>query len=193
MASRFTSASSTTPGSESTSKDKNKKEEIVTIVRTVVDWQPSRLLCKRFNIANPHKDKSLEEIESGSKPDQVDDILDERTIQRLLQERDRDLGHKKVDAILEKGEERKRQEEGGENNSEKKTIKEESTNPYAEDEPTSLKEDKSQVQERPSMDLFNSIFNDSDDDDDDDDDSEEEKNENKSKLPANTEIIVSIG
>jgi len=43
------------------------------------------------------------------------------------------------------------------------------------------------------MDLFNSIFNDSDDDDDDDDDSEEEKNENKSKLPANTEIIVNIG
>ncbi|ORX56488.1 hypothetical protein BCR36DRAFT_580790 [Piromyces finnis] len=186
MANRFTSASSTAPGTSSNKDDK--KDEVVTIVRTVVDWQPSRLLCKRFNIANPHKGKSLEEIESGNKPDQIDDILDERTIQRLLQERDRDLGHKKVDAILEKGEERQRQKE--EVNHENKPVKEENTNPYAEDEPSStLTQEIDKAKVRPSMDIFNSIFNESDSDDDDSEDDQEE-NETQMKLPSNAEIIT---
>jgi len=198
MASRFTSASSTSDASKGDgSSNKKKEEEVITIVRTVVDWQPSRLLCKRFNIANPHKDR-MDLEEGDGKPDHVEDILGEKTIQRLLQERDRDDGYKRVNAILEKGEEKgkvEEEEKGKEKIQEGTTTTDTATtNLYAEDEPTTMNEaDKEKMKERPSMDLFNSIFNDDSDDEDDEDDSEddEKENKNKMKLPSNTEIIVS--
>jgi len=210
MASRFTSASNSkdsTKGTGNKKEEEKEKEKIVTIVRTVEDWQPSRLLCKRFNIPNPHKNKDMLDVSSDARNNNlVEDILDERTMNRLIQERDRDYGSKKRASIIERGEEREREREKEKNNlisnrtTSTTTMTKEmnSLKPYAEDEPPSPNdEEKKELlkKERPSMDLFNSIFNDSDEDDDEEDEEDDkEDNDNsklKLKLPSNTEIITS--
>lgn len=94
MASRFTSASSNNdsirpgaaPDDTASAAELNMYGKLT---RTRNTWRPDKLLCKRFNVADPW-------LAKGKKQDKVEDekihekeVLNERTMRDLLLERDR--------------------------------------------------------------------------------------------------------
>ncbi|KAI9002315.1 hypothetical protein BC832DRAFT_114098 [Gaertneriomyces semiglobifer] len=107
MASRFTSAS------QQPHEEKLEKEEAKVAVdaaqlnmygrltRSRVDWRPDKLLCKRFNVADPYESKKKrkgdadEEERSQARPRPQDErrkekeVLNQRTMDELMFERDR--------------------------------------------------------------------------------------------------------
>lgn len=159
----------------------------------VCEWCPSKLLCKRFNIADPYKNRGNLVKKTKSK----DDILNEKTLNKLIFQRDIDQGKKTI--------ERKLNPSMFNNNDDKNKLefdkeKDEVMDKQKEEENNNNNNDKIETFIRPPMDLFKTIFDGSDSDSDSDSDSESDelgfssnshKGENKviKKLP-NEEIIT---
>ncbi|KAF9973731.1 hypothetical protein BGZ73_003000 [Actinomortierella ambigua] len=141
------------------------------LTRTTVDFYPSKLLCKRFNVPNPHPDHK--EAESG----EVKDLLDRKTMDNLLINR----GSVAPDSIqvAEK-------EPSGNDPYSAKDVHDldnkEEVKVMSEGEPASEVEEP----ERPPMDLFKAIFDDSDSESD-----SESETEAPPKPPADTTAVAS--
>ncbi|KAI1299403.1 hypothetical protein EDD11_006481 [Mortierella claussenii] len=130
------------------------------LTRTVVDLYPSKLLCKRFNVPNPHPNHK----DLG--PETAKDLLDKDTMDKMMMNRVPGGGIMTVDAI----------------DAVDAVLGSPSVNTASVvSNELQVDEDKSQevheeILERPSMDIFKAIFDDSDSDADSDvDDSEEVK------------------
>ncbi|KAJ3129146.1 hypothetical protein HK098_002387 [Nowakowskiella sp. JEL0407] len=174
-----------------------------TLTRTKKDWFPTRLLCKRFNVVNPHpdhdesatlKDSSDPRARVGAeKLDSKKEVLNERTMAGLLAERDRMLakgvalqavvssknGSDNGDSISSLITERAETEAKGK-------IDDSDSDEDEDDEDENVVTE-SKV-ERPSMDIFKAIF-----DTDSESDSEDEdpgKQTSISKPKANTSSSV---
>ncbi|KAF9162031.1 hypothetical protein DFQ26_003912 [Actinomortierella ambigua] len=143
------------------------------LTRTTVDFYPSKLLCKRFNVPNPHPDHKKAADEA------VKDLLDRKTMDSLLMNRGLvppepiQLGeqHESTSSSSLGG---TRGGHEGDINNDDKTVQEEDE----EEEPASKDEEEP---ERPPMDLFKAIFDDSDSDS-----GSESEEEAPSKPPAAT-------
>ncbi|KAG0229184.1 hypothetical protein BGW41_003170 [Actinomortierella wolfii] len=121
------------------------------LTRTVVDFFPNKLLCKRFNVPNPHPDHK------ETDPEAVKDLLDRKTMDNLLMNR----GPAPPDSIrVDQNNEssRGKQETGSSSGNHREADADE--NKVAQEEELS----KEEVIERPPMDLFKAIFDDSDSD-----------------------------
>ncbi|OLL23703.1 G patch domain-containing protein 1 isoform C [Neolecta irregularis DAH-3] len=97
MASRFTTSSSTVQssvvedtgqGGISAPKELSQAEQAASIsmfgplTRTIADWYPTRLLCKRFNVRDPHPEGSKVPVEDDEK-----DVLRKSVVQDMMRER----------------------------------------------------------------------------------------------------------
>ncbi|KAF9903981.1 hypothetical protein BX616_001453 [Lobosporangium transversale] len=113
------------------------------LTRTVVDFYPSKLLCKRLNVPNPHPDHK------GLGSEAVKDLLDKKTMERMMMNRIPGEGM----AIENKSTKDQQQDiASGEQETEE-------AKPEMEPEV---------IQERPPMDIFKAIFDDSGSDTDTD-------------------------
>ncbi|KAF9197947.1 hypothetical protein BGZ49_001382 [Haplosporangium sp. Z 27] len=137
------------------------------LTRTVVDFYPSKLLCKRFNVSNPHP----EHKDLG--PEKAKDLLDKKTMDNMMMSRIPGSGMFTEDNALGVS------EESSEANIQDQVASVESETAQPEDE----------VLERPSMDIFKAIFDNSDSD------SESESETEDKKMPSATirEESSSIG
>ncbi|KAG0365789.1 hypothetical protein BGZ54_006204 [Gamsiella multidivaricata] len=125
------------------------------LTRTIVDFYPSKLLCKRFNVPNPHPDHK----ESGREA--AKDLLDKDTLDRMMISRKPGEGITSEDSISKSRKESASadaQEDVG-----TEAVVEEETSKEAE-----------VIQERPPMDIFKAIFDNSDSDSDLDSDTQAE-------------------
>ncbi|KAF9927451.1 hypothetical protein FBU30_003250 [Linnemannia zychae] len=118
------------------------------LTRSMVDFFPNKLLCKRFNVPDPHP----EHKDTG--PEAVKDLLDKSTMDRMMMDgamTGRSLNKNTLDSISTSGQSAIESNEG---------IRDEVENEQT--EPIQV------VQERPPMDIFKAIFDDSDTDTDSD-------------------------
>ncbi|KAG0030881.1 hypothetical protein BGZ81_002098 [Podila clonocystis] len=122
------------------------------LTRTTVEFYPSKLLCKRFNVPNPHPDHK----DTG--PEAAKDLLDKTTMDSMMMNRRPGEGMAGDDQI----------------SSVSTPIPNESEIAESVELQTETQETKEaeEVLERPPMDIFKAIFDDSDSDEDDDSDSE---------------------
>ncbi|KAF9175347.1 hypothetical protein BGX21_010076 [Mortierella sp. AD011] len=119
------------------------------LTRTVVEFYPSKLLCKRFNVPNPHP----EHKDLG--PETAKDLLDKKTMDAMMMNRAPGGGMSTDDIIQETPQ--------GSSATDTQDLAEDAAKLELEDEV---------LQERPSMDIFKAIFDDSDSDSDIGSDSE---------------------
>lgn len=173
MASRFTSASSTVDGTNVTSAPRDEVTSAAELnmfgrlTRTRTDWKPDKLLCKRFNVADPwlSKAKKQDPVEEEGKAREKE-VLNERTMRDLLFERDRLVAEGRLSG----------EGESGTPLPPEKLIAGTSTDVGAA-EGGSATEQGQKVEEeyeRPPMDIFKAIFADSDSDEDSEEEVEEE-------------------
>ena len=148
MASRFTSA--ITPDIEAAPT--SVVEEPIPFIgpalqttrtRTTTEWRPDRLLCKRFNVPNPFPEAQSELEEAKRKQEDEKEVLNERTMEELKRERDRQQYEQTETPGLE----------------------------TAHNEEMGIEEEEEEEEEevvKPAMDIFKAIFDDSDDEEDED-------------------------
>ncbi|KAK3820017.1 MAG: hypothetical protein J3Q66DRAFT_165653 [Benniella sp.] len=127
------------------------------LTRTVVDFYPAKLLCKRFNVPNPHPDHK----DTGPEPPK--DLLDKNTMDRMVMERRPGEGIT-GDDILETS-----------HGSSSSLAKEVPAEVVAEEE--NMEQHTEEVQERPSMDIFKAIFDNSDTESESESDIEDDRKE----------------
>ncbi|KAF9196729.1 hypothetical protein BGZ50_007893 [Haplosporangium sp. Z 11] len=139
------------------------------LTRTTVDFYPSKLLCKRFNVPNPHPDHK----DSG--PETAKDLLDKATMERMMMNRgpregmvveDKAMAHGQKDSFPAPVQDTEAGEEAGTEEAKQEQQDEE-------------------IMERPPMDIFKAIFDDSDSDSDSDSDLDEGKTKTKAEATAN--------
>ncbi|KAF9114201.1 hypothetical protein BGX27_011474 [Mortierella sp. AM989] len=130
------------------------------LTRTVVEFYPSKLLCKRFNVPNPHP----EHKDLG--PEAAKDLLDKKTMEKMMMDRLPGEGMPADDVIINKSHESSSADmQGVEVNIESEAAK--------------LEEPEEDIQGRPSMDIFKAIFDDSDSDSESDSDSDSKADSKK--------------
>ncbi|KAF9348711.1 hypothetical protein BGX26_012889 [Mortierella sp. AD094] len=130
------------------------------LTRTVVEFYPSKLLCKRFNVPNPHP------AHKDSGPETAKDLLDKKTMDAMMVNRAPGGGMSTDDIAL-----------GNPQESSPPDTQDLTGN--VEIEPAKSEPEDEVQQERPSMDIFKAIFDDSDSDSDIDSDSGSESNGKK--------------
>ncbi|KAF9321820.1 hypothetical protein BG003_010844 [Podila horticola] len=116
------------------------------LTRTTVDFYPSKLLCKRFNVPNPHPDHK----DTG--PETAKDLLDKITMDNMMMSRRPGEGMT-----------------GDEISSISASTPSEPEIAEPVESQTEIQETKEEVFERPPMDVFKAIFDDSDSEDEDSD------------------------
>lgn len=142
------------------------------LTRTVKPFYPTKLVCKRFNVRNPHPNHDASA--SGRTQAGTREALSEETMEDMLRSREkpRIVDQWKDDpalsAIIPKPSERAKEPKA------ETTEEEKPSSSTAEEEETSLN------YERPSMDIFKAIFENSEDEE------EEEKTQVRTE-PANAE------
>ncbi|KAJ3055311.1 hypothetical protein HK097_010890 [Rhizophlyctis rosea] len=160
MASRFTSSSEMAPekGGLSTADEMREHSELAAssnmygrLTRSVVEWRPVALLCKRFNVPDPYA-KKKGDTDTAPKAEDVaaeKEVLNPQAMEQLMMERDRRAGF----AGMREGE--------VEGSSETETLTRE---PVGSVELDVVAEDDGGTGEpqRPPMDIFKAIFADSD-------------------------------
>ncbi|KAF9925341.1 hypothetical protein BGZ67_008720 [Mortierella alpina] len=116
------------------------------LTRSSVDFFPSKLLCKRFNVPNPHPDHK----DTG--PETAKDLLDKTTMESMMMNRKPGEGMAVDNAGIPTSQAV----------ASVSTETTETTAQQEEDGPDQPEE----VEERPAMDIFKAIFDDSDSDSD---------------------------
>ncbi|KAG0342379.1 hypothetical protein BG000_004930 [Podila horticola] len=116
------------------------------LTRTTVDFYPSKLLCKRFNVPNPHPDHK----DTG--PETAKDLLDKITMDNMMMSRRPGEGMT-----------------GDDISSISASTPSEPEIAEPVESQTEIQETKEEVFERPPMDVFKAIFDDSDSEDEDSD------------------------
>ncbi|KAF8925254.1 hypothetical protein BGZ58_000967 [Dissophora ornata] len=127
------------------------------LTRTTVEFYPSKLLCKRFNVPNPHPDHK----DLG--PEGAKDLLDKDTMDRMMMNRKSGEGMPSEDKALMSG------TEGS-----PAAVEDTRADVVAEEE---TPEEPELIQERPPMDIFKAIFDDSDSESEDEPEDEIKKND----------------
>ncbi|KAI9319891.1 hypothetical protein BX666DRAFT_1917168 [Dichotomocladium elegans] len=155
------------------------------LTRTVKPFYPTKLLCKRFNVRNPHPDYDPTRKSDGHTMSGSREVLSEESVENIMRLREKPRTFEQwqsdpaLGAIIPKPSERPKahQDTVPEPTSslalEKTSTSAEleSTTADAKKEGSAEEKDKEEY-ERPSMDIFKAIFDVSDDDDDDDDGAE---------------------
>lgn len=150
------------------------------LTRTVKPFYPNRIVCKRFNVRNPHPnhdptaDADVGRTQAGNK-----DALSKESMESLLNERlplkftstnnEPKPDDSTMKAVIPKPSERAADESAPTTGVDKEVIKEEEEGPELD-------------YERPSMDIFKAIFDDSDEED-------EEEEEEESKHIQETQVV----
>ncbi|KAJ1570124.1 hypothetical protein HK096_008495 [Nowakowskiella sp. JEL0078] len=151
------------------------------LTRTKNEWVPTRLLCKRFNVAHPYPEK-LNESESGTSSDNrarigaetIDPqkkVLNDSAMMQLLEERDKLI----VTGALAFETQKRLDSENLQKVDSQPTNPLREKNEDAKDEKSDESEDDNEDDSkftRPPMDIFKAIFEDSDSDSDIDEDQE---------------------
>ncbi|KAG0363065.1 hypothetical protein BG005_002962 [Podila minutissima] len=118
------------------------------LTRTTVDFYPAKLLCKRFNVPNPHPDHK----DTG--PEAAKDLLDKTTMDNMIMNRRPGEGMTGDDQRPSVSTPTPDEPEIAE------TVESQTVNQETKEE---------EVFERPPMDIFKAIFDDSDSEDEDSD------------------------
>ncbi|TPX67939.1 hypothetical protein SpCBS45565_g03497 [Spizellomyces sp. 'palustris'] len=184
MAARFTSSSVETEGKKAESKDVSNEAARMKmygrLTRKRTEWRPDKLLCKRFNVADPYASKTKKQ-----KQDEDEDVrfrstarlqqdklmekevLNPRAMDNLMAERDRLVIEGKLGGGAVNGSAGITQEPVTEMLTREavpgQVLVQTSAPTKQEDEGTA------DEYERPPMDIFKAIFADSEDEDEDDD------------------------
>lgn len=141
------------------------------LTRKTKAFYPSRLVCKRFNVKNPHPDQQADDAAGrrtnagGKQPlskESVSSMMNNNTLDEFTipSEFSNDPT---MQAVIPKPSERSHKEQAA---VEKSVVDMPSND-------TKAKDEKPLDYERPSMDIFKAIFENSDDDDEDDDEEDE--------------------
>src|SRR5690349_9400377 len=139
------------------------------LTRSSVDFFPSKLLCKRFNVPNPHPDHK----DTG--PETAKDLLDKTTMESMMMNRKPGEGMTADNAGVPTSQ--------GVFSGPLETT--ETAPQQKEDHPDQPEE----VEERPAMDIFKAIFDDSDSDSDSDSTSSDGPND-RDKGKAVSQVVV---
>ncbi|CAO3565073.1 unnamed protein product [Mortierella alpina] len=139
------------------------------LTRSSVDFFPSKLLCKRFNVPNPHPDHK----DTG--PETAKDLLDKTTMESMMMNRKPGEGMTADNAGVPTSQ--------GVSSGPMETS--EIAAQQEEDHPDQPEE----VEERPAMDIFKAIFDDSDSDSDSDSTSSDGPND-RDKKRADSHVVV---
>lgn len=163
------------------------------LTRTVKPFYPARLLCKRFNVRNPHPDhdpsrSNVGHTMAGSKEalseEKVEDMMRQRGQPKVFEQWANDPA---LSAVIPKPSERTpAQTDINETNETSETTATATTESAPVKQTEGAKEEEDQQQEketyeRPSMDIFKAIFENSEDED------EEMEDRDKVQEPANAE------
>lgn len=163
------------------------------LTRTVKPFYPARLLCKRFNVRNPHPDhdpsrNNVGHTMAGSKEalseEKVEDMMRQRGQPKVFEQWANDPA---LSAVIPKPSERApAQTDINETNETSETTATATTESAPVKQTEGAKEEEDQQQEketyeRPSMDIFKAIFENSEDED------EEMEDRDKVQEPANAE------
>lgn len=142
------------------------------LTRTTKPFYPSRLVCKRFNVKNPHPDHQGDDASNrrtqagGKQPlskESVKSIMNNNTLDEFTGAADF-ANDPLMQAVIPKPSERAQQIAPAAQNTTEAAAVVTTTNPAAQEG----KDEAPLDYERPSMDIFKAIFEDSDDDDEDD-------------------------
>ncbi|KAF9950537.1 hypothetical protein BGZ72_007806 [Mortierella alpina] len=139
------------------------------LTRSSVDFFPSKLLCKRFNVPNPHPDHK----DTG--PEAAKDLLDKTTMESMMMNRKPGEGMAGDNAGIP----------ASQNVSAGTSEMMETTVQQEEEEQDQVEE----VEERPAMDIFKAIFDDSDSDSDSDSTSVVDS-DNEDKKKTASQVVV---
>ncbi|KAI9204702.1 uncharacterized protein BJ171DRAFT_100033 [Polychytrium aggregatum] len=150
MSSRFVSSSDGGLGSGASDSKPTKTRNYGAETRSKATWYPKRLLCKRFNVAAPHPDRA-DQDESG-RPDEDKSILNKKTMEKLLQAADKSRSEARISKL----------------ESHTDTARPSLSSPPAEAVTPEQGVMNDLNVERPPMDIFKAIFDDSDSDNSDD-------------------------
>ncbi|KAG0314300.1 hypothetical protein BGZ99_008221 [Dissophora globulifera] len=143
------------------------------LTRTVIDFYPVKLLCKRFNVPNPHPDHK----DTG--PEAAKDLLDKDTMDKMMTNRRYGEGMSAEDATSRSS-----------GTDAPGAMNDTGTDSLAEAEEPEVLE---VIPERPPMDIFKAIFDDSDSDSDSDSESEDKDESDTKGEAARGKDTVSIG
>lgn len=128
-----------------------KRDMFGALTRSVSEWRPDRLLCKRFGVPNPYQVDSQGQVEEDKRQEELDkEMLNDRTMEKLMKERDRQFLD--PESSIRTG------EESSEGLGMAKPGRQVGINEEDEDEEPPV--------EKPSLDIFKAIFADSDDEED---------------------------
>lgn len=152
------------------------------LTRTTKPFYPSRLVCKRFNVKNPHPDQQADDAAGRRTQAGAKQPLSKESVQTMMNNNNLDEFTTTADfsndplmqAVIPKPSERTQQEQSVSQIIEP-TI---ATAKEVEDAPLDY--------ERPSMDIFKAIFEDSDDDEDEDEPEPEPTPAAADKVTAST-------
>ncbi|KAG0265825.1 hypothetical protein BG011_003976 [Mortierella polycephala] len=139
------------------------------LTRTTVDFYPSKLLCKRFNVPNPHPDHK----DSG--PETAKDLLDKATMEHMMMNRGPREGMVIEDKAMAHGQK----------DSSPAPVQDTGVGEGAGAEEAKQEQQDEEVMERPPMDIFKAIFDDSDSDSDSDSDLDDGKTKTKAEAITN--------
>ncbi|TPX32795.1 hypothetical protein SmJEL517_g04158 [Synchytrium microbalum] len=162
MASRFTTASSGAPATETKVVEKVVPLHIITRSKEI--FYPNRLLCKRFNVPNPYPDRKDDSAAGGTG---APDVLNQDIMDELLRERDNKVAHGDLTMLGGPTTEMLGRETAADDGNQQPIsdadaeLEQFGGAGIADTEP-----------ERPTMDIFKDIFGDSDDDEDGEDQAE---------------------
>jgi G patch domain-containing protein 1 len=122
------------------------------LTRSVSEWRPDRLLCKRFGVPNPYPVESQDQIEEDKKQAELDkEMLNDRTMGKLMMERDRHFLD--PESAVRTGEVSSSGDSDVVVSDKQEGIVEED-------------QEEEQPKKKPSLDIFKAIFADSDDEED---------------------------
>ncbi|KND04025.1 uncharacterized protein SPPG_01472 [Spizellomyces punctatus DAOM BR117] len=184
MAARFTSSSVETeerkPESKDVSNEAARMKMYGRLTRTRTEWRPDKLLCKRFNVADPYASKTKKQKQDEDEDDRFrstarlqqdklleKEVLNPRAMDNLMAERDRLVNEGKLGGSAVNGIAGITQEPVTEMLT-REAVPGQVFVPTS--APTKQEDEGIAAEyERPPMDIFKAIFADSEDEDEDDD------------------------
>ncbi|KAL1914296.1 uncharacterized protein VTP21DRAFT_9034 [Calcarisporiella thermophila] len=204
MASRFTAASGSTADTkpakvteETQREDAAKMGMFGALTRRVMNFYPNRMMCKRFNVRDPHPDRDLSRDagdKGAGKGGRVTGVSEAAIAGRTLLGSREVLRQEEVERMLlgQNG------EVAGIRNASSDVKLEESSATVATVNNGADKNKAEEVDpndpmnyERPAMDIFKAIFeSEGEDDEDDENEDEEEMKNNELEKPANDEQLI---
>lgn len=166
------------------------------LTRTVKPFYPARLLCKRFNVRNPHPDHDPSRGNVGHTMAGSKEALSEEKVEDMMRQRGRPKAIEQwandptLSAVIPKPSERAPQPQP-DNKEQKETSETTTAEPSSssaqskqdENAKTAEEDQEQETYERPSMDIFKAIFENSEDEDEE----MEERDNDKMQEPANAE------